>query len=171
MTQFGYASDSNSPPAQRMEAKASGIARLRADIVAAKGEAVKLKKRIWALKAKLAVERAKLAEFEALGALPATPVHIIQSVVTEFFGLALADMTSRRQGRAVVLGRRTAMCIARSLTKHSQGEIARLFDVDHTTICLAMRRIKTRLLDPTYAAQYVEVEALCLKAFAERVAP
>ena len=183
--QFGYRSDSNSPPRKRMEARALELRRqrqvgaievnreiqkrtaeLRDELTEWRAEATRLKVRVSELEAKMAPEIA-----EPL--FPRGTVKTIQQVVAAAYGLTLIDMLAHRQHRQLVRPRHVAMYLARELTTQSMPQIGRLFERrDHTTVLHACRKMdKFMAADPEFAKQVEALKALCLKAFAERVAP
>jgi chromosomal replication initiator protein len=70
-------------------------------------------------------------------------IEHIQRKVSEFFGLKLADMRTRRRTKAVAFPRQIAMYFARQLTHASLTEVGRAFDKDHTTVLHAVTKVET----------------------------
>jgi len=72
-------------------------------------------------------------------------VHIsdIESAVTTFFGITIADVHSSKKDRTVSLARAFSMYLARKYTKMSYPEIGRLMGgKNHATVILANRKIE-----------------------------
>lgn len=89
-----------------------------------------------------------------------SPIAIIIARTAEAFGVAVADLTSERRGRSVVLARHIAMTLARQLTPASYPRIARAFRRDHTTVMAAEARTRARLAaDPALAARVAGLRA------------
>ncbi|GAB5497654.1 MAG: chromosomal replication initiator protein DnaA [Phycisphaerales bacterium] len=75
------------------------------------------------------------------------PVTIEQIVahVTDYFGVRLADLQSRKRTRTIALPRQICMYLAREHTRHSLEEIGGYFGGrDHTTVLHAIRTIGDR---------------------------
>jgi len=72
-------------------------------------------------------------------------IEHIQRKVSEFFGLKLADMRTRRRTKAVAFPRQIAMYFARQLTHASLTEVGRAFDKDHTTVLHAVTKVETMI--------------------------
>lgn len=71
-------------------------------------------------------------------------VHIsdIESAVSTFFGVTIADVHSSKKDRTVSLARSFSMYLARKYTKMSYPEIGRLMGgKNHATVILATRKI------------------------------
>ena len=99
-----------------------------------------------------------LAE-QALGA-GSTPQHReitiedILRAVTARYSVRLADLQSRKRSRSIALPRQICMYLARSLTRHSLGEIGGYFGGrDHTTVLHANKTVESlRAKDPQFQA-------------------
>lgn len=75
------------------------------------------------------------------------PVTIEQIVshVTDYFGVRLADLQSRKRTRTIALPRQICMYLAREHTRHSLEEIGGYFGGrDHTTVLHAIRTVGDR---------------------------
>ncbi len=99
-----------------------------------------------------------LAE-EALGAEPVPfrreiTIEDILNAVTTRFNVRLADLQSKKRSRSIAFPRQICMFLARSLTRHSLGEIGGYFGGrDHTTVLHANRTIdKLRSHDVQFQA-------------------
>jgi chromosomal replication initiator protein len=69
-------------------------------------------------------------------------VENIQKTVADFFGIKMADMTSKRRPANIARPRQIAMYLAKELTQKSLPEIGELFGGrDHTTVLHAVRKI------------------------------
>ena len=174
-----FTSDSNWPTRQRMEAAARDFQRrrqmdaaqgtentkLRAELTQWRAEATRLKLRVLELEAKMAPEIA-----EPL--FPVGSVKAIQKVVAEAYDLTVLELLSHRRPVKYMLPRRIAIYLSRELTTQSMPQIGWLFDRrDHTTVLRICRNMDICLAaDPAFAKQVGALKALCLKAFAERVA-
>ncbi|MCA9298011.1 MAG: hypothetical protein KDA28_03035, partial [Phycisphaerales bacterium] len=74
-----------------------------------------------------------------------TTVQDIIGTVTEFYGVRLADLQSKRRQRSIALPRQVCMYLARRHTRHSLEEIGGYFGGrDHTTVMHAVRSIETK---------------------------
>ncbi len=72
-------------------------------------------------------------------------IQTVISVVTEFYGVRLTDLQSKRRHRSVTLPRQVCMHLAREHTRMSLEEIGGYFGGrDHTTVMHADKAIKTR---------------------------
>ena len=69
----------------------------------------------------------------------------IIDLVTGHFGVAAADILSKKRPRSLVIPRQICMYLARRLTKHSLEEIGKYFGGrDHTTVMHAFSRVRER---------------------------
>jgi chromosomal replication initiator protein len=80
------------------------------------------------------------------GQIEASVKHIsitdIIEVVTSYFGVRLADLQSKKRSQSIAEPRQICMYLARSLTRHSLGEIGgHLGGRDHTTVMHACGKI------------------------------
>ena len=97
--------------------------------------------------AKLTVNFAKQALHDLLAA-PAKDVSIesVQKTVSKYFGIRVADITSKRRTKLVTLPRQVAMFLCRKLAASSYPMIGMRFGgKDHTTVLHACHTIETRL--------------------------
>jgi len=97
--------------------------------------------------AKLTVNFAKQALHDLLAA-PAKDVSIesVQKTVSKYFGIRVADITSKRRTKLVTLPRQVAMFLCRKLAAASYPMIGMRFGgKDHTTVLHACHTIETRL--------------------------
>jgi len=87
------------------------------------------------------------------------PVTIDQIVgyVTEYYGVRLADLQSRKRTRTIALPRQVCMYLAREHTRHSLEEIGGYFGGrDHTTVLHGVRTIGDRQKYEPEIAQALE---------------
>jgi chromosomal replication initiator protein len=120
------------------------------------------------------VERRTIDLDIAKAALGETPVrasnkptiHAVINAVTEFFGVRLTDLQSKRRPRSITLPRQVAMYLARQHTPHSLEEIGGHFGGrDHTTVMHAIRSIDERCQkDPEFQAQVAALDEKLRKA-------
>jgi len=92
---------------------------------------------------------AELATFKREDASPLVVpnrIKLVIRMVTEYYGVSLCDLVSRRRGAALVRPRQVAMYLARMLTKRSLPAIGRLLDRNHSTILYGCRKIATQRL-------------------------
>ncbi|MBX3382050.1 MAG: chromosomal replication initiator protein DnaA [Phycisphaeraceae bacterium] len=74
-----------------------------------------------------------------------TTLQAIIGVVTEFYGVRLADLQSRGRQRSIALPRQVCMYLARRCTRHSLEEVGGFFGGrDHTTVMHAVDTIEKR---------------------------
>lgn len=91
-----------------------------------------------------------LARLPAFNAQPIARMTIarIQEEVARFYGMPLAEMTSRRRMMPYARHRQVAMFLAREMTKQSLPMIGRAFgNRDHTTVISGCRKIEELLFD------------------------
>ena len=81
-------------------------------------------------------------------------IQIIVDAVTEFYGVRLNDLQSKRRARSVTIPRQVCMFLARQYTQHSLEEIGGFFGGrDHTTVMHAVRMTESRRAeDPEFEA-------------------
>lgn len=73
------------------------------------------------------------------------PIQIIIDAVTEFFGVKVTDMQSKRRQRSIAVPRQVCMYLARRHTRFSLEEIGGYFGGrDHTTVMHAIRTVEGR---------------------------
>jgi chromosomal replication initiator protein len=80
---------------------------------------------------------------------PASPgeptIQVILAIVTDFYGVKITEVQSKRRHRSVALPRQVCMFLARRLTRMSLEEIGGYFGGrDHTTVMHAIRTIEAR---------------------------
>lgn len=92
----------------------------------------------------LELARAAMGDTSAQAANETTIQGIINAV-TDFYGVRLTDLQSKRRQRSVALPRQVCMFLARRHTRHSLEEIGGYFGGrDHTTVMHAIRTIEAR---------------------------
>ncbi len=92
----------------------------------------------------LALAREALGEPRSRARTPVSMEQIVAGA-TEYFGLRLADLQSRKRTRTIALPRQICMYLAREHTRHSLEEIGGYFGGrDHTTVLHAIRTITDR---------------------------
>ena len=70
----------------------------------------------------------------------------IGKAVTEYFGVKLSDLQSKRRTQSVAYPRQVAMYLARAATRHSLEEIGGFFGGrDHSTVLYAVEKISKRI--------------------------
>ncbi len=75
-----------------------------------------------------------------------TTVQVIIDAVTDFYGVRLSDLQSKRRARSVTIPRQVCMLLARRWTRHSLEEIGGYFGGrDHTTVMHAVKAIESRM--------------------------
>jgi chromosomal replication initiator protein len=70
-------------------------------------------------------------------------IETIMKIVAPTFGVTQLDIVSHRRNPSALLARRTAMWLARRLTKHSLSEIGRHFNRHHTSVIESVMRLDT----------------------------
>lgn len=87
-------------------------------------------------------------------------VDQIIALVTDHFGVKLADLQSKKRFQSITLPRQVCMYLARRYTNHSLAEIGGYFGGrDHSTVLYATEKIASRLDDSPKLK--VAVEELC----------
>jgi chromosomal replication initiator protein len=72
-------------------------------------------------------------------------IQSVIGVVTEFFGVRLTDLQSKRRPRSITMPRQVCMYLARKHTRHSLEEIGGHFGGrDHTTVMHAIETVENR---------------------------
>lgn len=89
-------------------------------------------------------------------------IQTIIDAVTDFFGVKVSDLQSKRRQRSIALPRQVCMFLARRHTRFSLEEIGGFFGGrDHTTVMHAVKTIEARLdTDPEFARRLVAIENL-----------
>jgi chromosomal replication initiator protein len=73
-------------------------------------------------------------------------IQSIIDAVTDFFGVKVTDLQSKRRHRSVALPRQVCMFLARKHTRHSLEEIGGYFGGrDHTTVMHAIKTVENRI--------------------------
>jgi len=73
-------------------------------------------------------------------------IQTIINAVTDFYGVKVTDLQSKRRHRSVALPRQVCMYLARKHTRHSLEEIGGYFGGrDHTTVMHAVRTIEVKV--------------------------
>ena len=101
----------------------------------------------------LSIELAKQAIGERVAQPAGEPtIQSIISVVTEFYGIRLADLQSKHRQRSIALPRHVCMFMARKCTRLSLEEIGGFFGGrDHTTVMHAVKTVEEKLReDPEF---------------------
>jgi chromosomal replication initiator protein len=90
-----------------------------------------------------------------------TTIQAVIGAVTEFFGVRLTDLQSKKRHRSVTLPRQVCMALARKHTRLSLQEIGGHFGGrDHTTVMHALDAIDDRCTkDPEFRAQFEALDA------------
>ncbi|MBX3404996.1 MAG: chromosomal replication initiator protein DnaA [Phycisphaeraceae bacterium] len=89
-------------------------------------------------------------------------IQTIIDAVTDFFGVKVSDLQSKRRQRSIALPRQVCMFLARRHTRFSLEEIGGFFGGrDHTTVMHAVKTIEARLdSDAEFARRIVVIENL-----------
>ncbi len=89
-------------------------------------------------------------------------IQTIIDAVTDFFGVKVSDLQSKRRQRSIALPRQVCMFLARRHTRFSLEEIGGFFGGrDHTTVMHAVKTIEARLeTDAEFARRIVAIENL-----------
>ncbi len=87
-------------------------------------------------------------------------IQTIIAAVTDFFGVKVSDLQSKRRQRSIALPRQVCMFLARRHTRYSLEEIGGFFGGrDHTTVMHAVKMVETRLeSDTDFARSLVVIE-------------
>ena len=73
-------------------------------------------------------------------------ISLIQRITSEYYGIKLNNVLSKKRTKNIVLARQVAIYLARELTDHSFPEIGDAFGgKDHTTIMHSFNKIKDKL--------------------------
>ncbi len=93
----------------------------------------------------LDLARAALGEAPSPGSPGEPTIQVILAIVTDFYGVKITEVQSKRRHRSVALPRQVCMFLARRLTRMSLEEIGGYFGGrDHTTVMHAVRTIEER---------------------------
>ena len=87
-------------------------------------------------------------------------IQTIVDAVTDYYGVRLSDLQSKRRARSVTIPRQVCMFLARQNTRHSYEEIGGYFGGrDHTTVMHAVRMTEERREhDPEFEADLRTLE-------------
>jgi chromosomal replication initiator protein len=99
---------------------------------------------------------ARTAVGEVAGRSAGKPtIQTVIAAVTEFYGVRLIDLQSKKKPQSIVLPRQVCMYLARHHTRHSLQEIGgHLGGRDHTTVMHAVRSVEERRKqDPDFNGQ------------------
>jgi chromosomal replication initiator protein len=107
----------------------------------------------------LAVAKLAVGEISPKGDGKPTIQSVI-AIVTEFYGVRLTDLQSKKRPRSITMPRQVCMYLARAHTRHSLEEIGGHFGGrDHTTVMHAIRTVEDRKkLDPEFEAQVASLD-------------
>ncbi len=88
-------------------------------------------------------------------------IQTIIAAVTDFYGVKITDLQSKRRQRSIALPRQVCMYLARRHTRYSLEEIGGYFGGrDHTTVMHAVRTVEERReLDSDFAHVVVSLES------------
>ena len=82
----------------------------------------------------------------------------IISVVTEYFGVKLSDLQSKKRTKSIAFPRQVAMYLARKITRHSLEEIGGYFGGrDHSTVLYAVDRVQKGIAADAAAGKQIDV--------------
>ncbi|MFN0131437.1 MAG: chromosomal replication initiator protein DnaA [Phycisphaerales bacterium] len=102
---------------------------------------------------------------KAIGEVPSAradrpTIHTVITAVTDFYGVRLTDLQSKRRHRSVTMPRQVCMYLARAHTRHSLEEIGGHFGGrDHTTVMHAIRAVEARRrTDSVFDQQVVSLD-------------
>ena len=114
----------------------------------------------------LALAREALGESTSNGPKNQLSIQTIIDAVTDFYGVKLSDLQSKRRHRSITVPRQICMYLARKRTGYSLEEIGGYFGGrDHTTVMHAIRTIGDRVLqDSSFAHQVEELNTRLLNA-------
>jgi chromosomal replication initiator protein len=104
---------------------------------------------------------ARLAVGDSRRVAAETTIQDVISAVTDYFGVRLTDLQSKRRHRSVTIPRQVCMFLARQHTRHSLEEIGGHFGGrDHTTVMHALQAVKDRCeADSEFRAQVEVLDA------------
>jgi chromosomal replication initiator protein len=107
------------------------------------------------------LQMARLAVGDSRRVAAETTIADVISAVTEYFGVRLTDLQSKRRHRSVTIPRQVCMFLARQHTRHSLEEIGGHFGGrDHTTVMHALQAVKDRCeADAEFRAQLEVLDA------------
>lgn len=107
----------------------------------------------------LAMAKAAIGDPSAKAAAEPT-LHSICVLVTEFFGVRLTDVQSKRRARSIAVPRQVCMYLARKHTRHSLEEIGAFFGGrDHTTVMYSVEIVEEkRTTDREFDAQVAQLD-------------
>ena len=93
-------------------------------------------------------------------------IQAVIAAVTEFYGVRLTDLQSKKRPRSITMPRQVCMYLARTHTRHSLEEIGGHFGGrDHTTVMHAIKTVEERKKsDPEFEAQIAALDERLRKA-------
>ncbi|MBI1372036.1 MAG: chromosomal replication initiator protein DnaA [Phycisphaera sp.] len=98
-----------------------------------------------------------LGDQQPLETAPQLTIQNIIDAVTDFYGVKLADLQSKRRHRSITIPRQVCMYLARKRTRYSLEEIGGYFGGrDHTTVMHAIRTTDDRMSEEAEFAREVE---------------
>jgi len=105
----------------------------------------------------MAMAMEALGDQQPVEAAPQLTIQNIIDAVTEFYGVKLADLQSKRRHRSITIPRQICMYLARKRTRYSLEEIGGYFGGrDHTTVMHAIRTTDDRMSKEADFAREVE---------------
>lgn len=86
-------------------------------------------------------------------------IHTIIAAVTDFYGVRLTDLQSKRRHRSITLPRQICMYLARHHTRHSLEEIGGHFGGrDHTTVMHSIKAVEIkRQADKSFDSEVISI--------------
>jgi len=91
-------------------------------------------------------------------------INLIQKITSEYYGIKLNNLLSKKRTKNIVLARQVAIYLSRELTDHSFPEIGGAFGgKDHTTIMHSFNKIKNQLKNDKGLKSSIENLALKIK--------
>lgn len=135
--------------------------RVKNNIRELEGALVRLQMLAQVENAEVGIDLARAAVGESASrSKPALPVTSIMHVVSEFYGLKLSDLQSKRKQQSVARPRQVCMFLVRKHTRHSLEEIGGyLGGRDHTTVMHALKAVESRLeSEPTLQSELEAIE-------------
>jgi len=94
----------------------------------------------------LDLARQALGDDAQAATAPQLTIQNIIDAVTQFYGVKLADLQSKRRHRSITMPRQVCMYLARKRTRYSLEEIGGYFGGrDHTTVMHALRAVQDRI--------------------------
>jgi len=118
-------------------------ARITSNIRELEGAIIKISGHASLTNEKPGLELAKKALHEPTDVSRSVTIEDILKVTSDFFGVRVADLQSKKRHKSIAFPRQVCMHLARSLTNHSLEEIGGYFGGrDHTTVLYADTKIR-----------------------------